>query len=305
MISLIPRQIAHARRGESGQALLVVVVTIGTILSLLLATVYVNHLGGEKVTAANSVDAIALSAATWEARGLNLIAALNDGILQCMSVIRSICVVWAALAAAACTGYGAPAFAAYSKYARRVIKSYWRCARQLSEWSKKVKSLTPYLALEDTAALAKKLNVAGLLSPANPGGGHDAENTLELHLKEGPPVTVLDAMGPIVEFRNRLGSGRFADTIASLIDSVIRSIVGADGEPIRLLEPEDDFERRQHVRFSGLATVSPLPIPALDWIRKERLSESSSAEPYGGETAKMTWKSRLVGTEDSHENQSE
>ena len=34
-----------------------------------------------KVASANSTDAVALSAATWEARGLNIIAALNDGIL--------------------------------------------------------------------------------------------------------------------------------------------------------------------------------------------------------------------------------
>ena len=242
---------------------------------------------------------------SWEARGLNLIAALNDGVLQCLRVIHAICVVWAGMAALACTGYGIPAFVAYSKYARRLVQSYWRCARQLADWSRTVKKMTPGLVLAETASLAKMLKVAGILAPCNPAGGHDAENTLELHLKEGAPVRVLDAMGPIAQLRKRLGGGKWSGTVASVIDSVIRAVVGAGGESIRLLEPEEDFARRQRVRFSGVYSAAPIPVSFLPWARRERFPEVSSAEPYGGEAAVMTWRSRLVDKEAGNGNGSE
>src|SRR4030065_150920 len=100
----------HTRRGAYGQAALLLLPTLTAILSVVFAAVYVAHLGVEKIASANAVDAIALSAATWEARGLNLIAAFNDGIQQCFRLIRWTWVFWAAMAIAACTGVGLPAF---------------------------------------------------------------------------------------------------------------------------------------------------------------------------------------------------
>src|SRR5512143_1171332 len=108
MISIFTRRIILLRNGYAGQATLLLLVVVTAILSLVYATVYISHLGAAKVASSNASDAIVLSAATWEARGLNMIAALNDGILQCFRVIRWTCVVWAALAVAACSGAGMP-----------------------------------------------------------------------------------------------------------------------------------------------------------------------------------------------------
>lgn len=298
MISFYTRQVEHNRRGRSGQAAVLFITVLASILSLALYTVYTSHLGAEKVATSNSIDAIALSAATWEARGLNIIASLNDGILQCFRVIRWICIIWATLAIAAVFG-GMPAFVAYTREAPKLIRSYWKTAKQLETWAAKVKDMTPYLVLAETASLSQKLKATGVLTPFNPKGPHDGENTLELHLKPGAPLTLADAMSPITNVPGQIGRWKWAKkiarTITSIIDGAVRSILsGTDGTPIRMLEPEEDFPARQNVRFAGYKRVSPLPIPYLGNQGTPRFPMTAVAEPYGGGTAEMTWKSRLT-----------
>jgi len=298
MISIFTRRIILLRTGNAGQATLLFAIVVTSILSLVYATVYISHLGAAKVASANASDAVVLSAATWEARGLNVIAASNDGILQCFRVIRWTCVIWAALAVAACTGYGAPAFAAYSRQAIKMIRSYWRCARQLADWSEKVRKVTPALALAETVALSKTLKVTGVIHPFDPRGGHDGQNTLELHVAPGPPLYLIDALGPIAQIPARIKKWKWAGSvvreICAVINAAINTIIGGDGRPIRMLVPESDFPKRQKVRFAGYTASTPLPIPDRDWSREQRFLFQSFAEPYGGSATEMTWRSRLT-----------
>jgi len=298
MITFYTCQIKHLRRGKTGQATILFLTTVSAILVLVFSTIYTAYLGVERVGSSNSVDAIALSAATWEARGLNLIASLNDGILQCFRAIRWICVTWAALAIAACFGAGMPAFTAYSQRAPGLIRSYWNCAKQLEAWAGKVKALTPYLVLAETTSLSKKLNVTGILTPVDPRGPHDGENTLELHLKQGPPLFLADALNPISGITGQIAKWKWAKnlvrTVTAVIDSAVRSILGVEGTPIRMLEPEEDFSRRQKVRFTGYKSIPALPIPYLNLNVTHRFPMESFAEPYGGGVAEMSWKSRMT-----------
>ncbi len=298
MISIFTRRIVLLRGGQAGQATLLLAIVAAVILSLVYATVYISHLGAAKVASANASDAIALSAATWEARGLNTIAALNDGILQCFRVIRWTCVIWAALAVAACSGVGMPAFATYTRYAIKTIRSCWKCARELADWSDKVRTATPGLVLAETVSLSKTLKVAGAIHPFDPRGRHDARNTLELHVAPGPPLYLIDALGPIAQVPRRIKKWKWAShvvgQICGVIDGAIRTIIGGDGRPIRMLVPESDLSKRQKVRFAGLTSSTPLPIPDKDWSRDRKFLFVSYAEPYGGTSTEMTWRSRLT-----------
>ncbi|MGE5189684.1 MAG: hypothetical protein ACM3NF_06475 [Gemmatimonadota bacterium] len=298
MISVIARQVVLLRGGNAGQATLLLAIVATAILSLTYATVYLSHMGAAGVASANASDALAISAATWEARGLNMIAALNDGILQCFRVIRWTCVVWAALAVAACTGAGMPAFAAYSRQAIRTIRSYWRCARELADWSVKVRAATPALVLAETVSLSKSLKVTGTIHPFDPRGPHDGRDTLELHVSPGPPLYLVDALGPIAQASRRIRkwtwAGHAVRQICAVIDGAIRAIVGGNTEPIRMLVPESDFRRRQNVRFAGTRSSTPLPIPDGNWSGERRFLLQSFAEPYGGNATEMTWRSRLT-----------
>ena len=298
MISMFTRQALFIRQGAYGQAAVLLLTTLTAVLSVVFMAAYVAHLGAEKVTSANAVDAIVLSAATWEARGLNMIAALNDGILQCFRLIRWTSVLWAAMAIAALTGLGLPAFLNYSKRAARIIRSSWETARQFAIWAEKIRDAVPFLILAETARLSRELKVTGALYPFDPRGSHDHERTLELHLTQGPPLTLADALSPIHSVKKKIRKWKWAKKIAGkiigIIDSVLRSALGSNPAPIYMLVPEDDLPYRQKVRFSGIRKASSIPVPFFPAASKNRFFFETSAEPYGGGATKMSWRSRFT-----------
>lgn len=298
MITVFTRQALCVRRGDCGQALVLLLTTLTAIFSVVFGTAYIAYLGGEKVASGNAVDAIALSAATWEARGLNMIAALNDGIRQCFRLIRWTCVLWAAMAIAACMGLGLSAFLEYSKRAARIIRSAWKTARQFAKWAEKVRDAIPFLILAETTALSRELKVTGAIYPFDPRGPHDHERTLELHVAKGPPLTLADALSPIQKVKRKIRKWKWADKIAGkvigVIDSALRSHLGSDMGPVVMLIPEDHLPDRQKVRFAGFRTVSPIPVPFVPEASPPRFFFETSAEPYGGGAAEMTWRSRFT-----------
>lgn len=296
MISMFARQSLVIRQGEYGQAATLLLTTITAILSVVFLAAYVAHLGTEKVATANAIDAIALSASTWEARALNIIAALNDGILQCFRLIRWTSALWAAMAVAALSGVGLTAFLDYSKRAARIIRSAWDTARQLAMWAEKVKDAVPYLILAETARLSRERTVTGGLYPFNPRGPHDHAQTLELHLTKGPPLTLSDALTPIHRVKQKIGKWKWARKIGrkiiGIIDSALHAALGSDPAPIHMLVPEEDLPRRQKVRFGGFRTVSSVPIPFFPPPSGNRFFMESAAEAYGGSATEMSWGSR-------------
>jgi hypothetical protein len=298
IIGYFSGQVVQLRAGNRGQATTLFLVVAATLLVVTFASIRLHHVAVARVTTADSVDAIALSAATWEARCLNLIAALNDGAIQCFRVIRWTCVVWAALAVTAAFGVGVPAFTVYTKEARRLVAGYWDTAHLLVSWSEKIRKAAPYLLLGEVAALSNRRNVAGILFPLNPCGPHDGKNTLELHLAPGAPISLMDTIAPISGLLNQLKRMRILKSatkaVIALLDTALRGIVGTNKGPIRMLEPEKDFPDRQFVRFEGIHTVPALPIPFLDEQGKRRVFEEATAQPYGGGSAEMTWRSRLT-----------
>lgn len=291
-------QSLRIRRGEFGQASALLLCTVAAILSLVFGVIHVAHLGAQRVASANSVDAIALSAATWEARALNMISALNDGIEQCFRLIRWTCVLWAAMAIAAATGMGMSAFLEYSKRAGRVIRSAWETARRFSAWEKKIRDAIPYLILAETTRLAAELHVTGALFPYDPRGAHDHERTLELHVTESAPIGLTDALAPIHQAKRKIARWKWARKIAKpifgIIDSVLHSAIGANPAPIVMLIPEEHLSFRQKVRFSGFRAASAIPLPFQPAKTKNRFFFETAAEAYGGTATSMSWRSRFT-----------
>jgi len=302
MIRYFSRQMLHVRKGENGQALVLFLVVVCSVMTLLFVSVVAHNVAASRVACANAIDAIALNAATWEARCLNIIAALNDGISKCMDIIFWTCAVWAVLAALAAFGIGVPAFNAYTEYARELVSKCWKTAHMLASWSEQIRDLAPYLVLGETIALASKLGVEGILHPFDPRGPHDGPNTLELHLEYGPPIHLIDAFEPVFTLLSRLNKARRPDgtlkAIRNVLNSTINFILGGNNKPIRKLVPEKDFPKRQFVRFVGSRKIQPLPIPFWGNHGTERIFEQAQAEPYGGGAESMTWKSRLTKWED-------
>jgi hypothetical protein len=298
MIGFFARQAFHAAAGNRGQATTLLVVVAGTLLAVVFVGMGIHHHHLGRQAAADAIDSIALSAATWEARGLNLVAALNDGALQCIRVIRWTCAIWGGLAVSAAFGVGVPAFLAYTRQARRIVPGYWDTAHLLVSWSVKIRKAVPYLVLAETASLAKSYNVTGVLSPWNPRGPHDGKGTLELHVSPGAPLSLAEAIAPVTGALDRLKKIRFlkgaAKTVVAALDAALRGILGGTKGPIRMLEPEPDFRERQWVRFTGQLKRPVLPVPFLGEDGSRLFVSAAEAEPYGGSSTEMTWKSRLA-----------
>ncbi len=299
LIGFFARQALRAAAGNRGQATTLLLVVSGTILSVVFAGVAIHHYHFGRQAAADAIDSIALSAATWEARGLNIVAALNDGANQCIRVIRWTCATWAALAVSAAFGVGVPAFLAYTRQARTIVSGCWDTAHRLVSWSVKVREAVPYFVLAETASLARRRNVTGVLFPWNPRGPRDGKDTLELHISPGPPVYLAEAVAPVTATIRRLKKARIlqgpAKTVVAALDAALRGILGNTKGPIRMLAPETDFPDRQRVRFTGYLSRPALPIPILGESGGRRFPATAEAEPYGGKPAVMTWKSRLTG----------
>jgi len=297
MIGFFARQAVHAAAGNRGQATTLLVVVSGTLLAVVFTGMALHHYSLGRQAAADAIDSIALSAATWEARGMNLIAALNDGAWQCIRVIRWTCAVWGVLAVSAAFGVGVPAFLAFTRQARRIIPGYWDTAHLLVSWSGKIRKVIPYLVLSETVSLARKLNVTGVLYPLNPRGAHDGKGTLQLHVAPGPPLHLAEAIAPVTGALGRLKKIRVlkgaAKTVVAALDGALRGILGVTKGPIRMLAPEPDFRERQWVRFTGYQERSALPVPFLGEGGSRRFPSTSDAEPYGGTSTEMTWGSRL------------
>ena len=298
MIRFFYRPAVHAAAGNHGQATTLLVVVSGTLLAVVFTDVALHHYYLGRQAAADAIDSIALSAATWEARGLNLIAALNDGAMQCIRVIRWTCVIWGVLAVSAAFGVGVPAFLAFTRQARRIVPGYWDTAHLLVDWSGKIRKAVPFLLLAETASLAKKSNVTGVLYPLNPRGPHDGKGTLELHVAPGPPLHLAEAIAPVTGALDRLKKTRILKgaikTVVAALDAALRGILGVTKGPIRMLSPEPDFRERQWVRFTGYMERSVLPIPFLGEGGSRRFPSTADAEPYGGTSTEMTWNSRLA-----------
>jgi len=105
-------------------------------------------------------------------------------------------------------------------------------------------------------------------------------------------------MAPISSALRRIRKIRFlkgaAKKVASILDRSLDGLLGSRKGPIRLLVPEKDFPLRQFVRFAGSQAAPRLHIPLLGRKEAERVFARAQAEPYGGGSAGMTWKSRLT-----------
>ncbi len=80
MLKIFTRQIQRLGKDEGGQSIVFVALVLIVLVCFLGVTINVGSQVSRKIRLQNAADAAALSGATWEARGLNLIAALNNGI---------------------------------------------------------------------------------------------------------------------------------------------------------------------------------------------------------------------------------
>ncbi|UCD84713.1 MAG: Tad domain-containing protein [Deltaproteobacteria bacterium] len=87
MLKIFTRQIQRLGKDEGGQSIVFVAIVLIVLVCFLAVTINVGSQVSRKIRLQNAADAAALSGATWEARGLNIIAELNEGIMGTILVM--------------------------------------------------------------------------------------------------------------------------------------------------------------------------------------------------------------------------
>ncbi|MBN2056192.1 Tad domain-containing protein [bacterium] len=82
MISYLIRQMKGVNRDQEGQSIVFVTLILMTLASFVAVTINIGNFVATKIRMQNVVDAAALNGAIWEARGFNLVQALNAAVFS-------------------------------------------------------------------------------------------------------------------------------------------------------------------------------------------------------------------------------
>jgi|YelNatPaOPRAMG01_1025707.scaffolds.fasta_scaffold01958_10 hypothetical protein len=138
--------------GQHGQALVFVVITLITLLVFIASVVNVGRELSYKMEMQNTADSASMAGAVWEARGLNLIAGLNQGIILSVELIVILVSAIAILGVCSATlwwaGIGescAAALPVVLNFANDAIPRLWNTAIEMSNLEKKIVKIFPYM----------------------------------------------------------------------------------------------------------------------------------------------------------------
>lgn len=144
-------RLRYKRDGEQGQAIVFVVITLITLIIFIASVANVGRELSYKMEMQNTADSASMAGAVWEARGLNLIAGLNQGIVLCVELIIIIVAAIAILGVCSATlwwaGIGeacATALPLVLNFANKAIKRLWNTAVEMSNLEKKIAKIFPY-----------------------------------------------------------------------------------------------------------------------------------------------------------------
>ncbi len=204
----------HGRQGEHGQAVVFVVITLVTLIVFVAAAVNVGRDLSYKMELQNTADSAAMAGAVWEARGLNLIAGLNQGIVLCVELIviivsaialLTVCAgtLWWAGVGEACTGV----LPLVLNYANEAIPRLWNTAKEMSKLEAQIAKIFPVIVPVAVAAA----------SGANPGSPLALTYPWKPSMEAEPPLTSY-------EISLNVTKGGFKDLIKAVMTDVAKKI---------------------------------------------------------------------------------
>lgn len=87
MKRILTCRLKRTHQEKNGQALIFVVLVLFSLVCLFALTINVGHRITGKIEMQNAADASAMTAAVWNARGLNMISVLNVSMTECLALI--------------------------------------------------------------------------------------------------------------------------------------------------------------------------------------------------------------------------
>lgn len=144
------RGLRFKKNNEHGQTIVFVVITLVTLIIFIAAVANVGRELSYKMQLQNTADSASMAGVVWEARGLNLIAGLNQGIVLSVELIVIIVSAIAILSVCSATlwwaGIGeacASALPAVIEFANDAIPRLWNTAIEMSKMEKKIAQIFP------------------------------------------------------------------------------------------------------------------------------------------------------------------
>ncbi len=201
-------------KNEQGQALVFVVITLVTLIVFIASVANVGRELSYKMDLQNTADSASIAGAVWEARGLNLIAGLNQGIVLAVELIIIIVAAIAILGVCSATlwwaGLGeacASALPLVLNYANKAIKRLWKTAVEMSRLEEKIAKIFPYAvpAAIELAAGANENSPVAIPYPYQPS-------------EKIPPPLEQQAISLNVE------KGSFKDLIDAIMEEISKTI---------------------------------------------------------------------------------
>lgn len=191
MIGFFSRQMNRLERDEGGQSLAFIALVLLVLVAFMAVVVNVGHQVNTKIEIQNSADSAAVSGASWLARGYNLVAGLNQGMVTVVGAIILIIATWVLLTI--CVGIpiiGAGCSTPWSVYnvkAPETIKTLWKVARGMANLQDDIVKAFPPIAELEVYRITKmnKPGAIGIPYPFNPAGNPENPTTLTLHLERG------------------------------------------------------------------------------------------------------------------------
>ncbi len=146
------KQLRCKKNNEHGQAMVFVVIVLITLIIFVASVANVGRELSYKMEMQNTADSASMAGAVWEARGLNLIAGLNQGIVLSVELIAIIVSAIAILGVCSATlwwaGIGeacATALPIVLNFANNAIRRLWNTAVEMSNLEKKIAKIFPYM----------------------------------------------------------------------------------------------------------------------------------------------------------------
>lgn len=207
MLKIFTRQIQRLGKDEDGQSIVFVALVLIILVCFLAITINVGSQVSRKIQLQNAADAAALSGATWEARGLNLIAELNRGIMGTILVM----IAYVVLAGVAWFIPGLQGVAAaLTCNAPYQLNKFYNIACRLSYLEHKIATFFPVVAEFEVIRIANAngARIAALPYPFIPVSftkTHESRMNLGYHLSRADMSDLLqDVADEVWKLLNRI-----------------------------------------------------------------------------------------------------
>lgn len=214
--------------------------SVSAAFVLVLFLLFVLHTGNlvkERIQLQNASDSSAISGAVWEARGLNILAALNTGMTIAIAIIVFEVAVLLALSTVCFLTFWAGGGAcslipSWASFMKETIPSLWRSAKEMENIGDKVVKVFPALAIGDAVRIAytNPGTEFGIVYPFVPGDYGSEDGKLTLHVRKGDFGEIIDHIESVIsQVVEKAVSWALGDVMGSAVSRAIGAVVNFIG----------------------------------------------------------------------------